>query len=263
MKIKTLIENTSISPQLHTEAGLSMYVETANHKILFDTGMTGNFVENAEKMGVDLKAVDLVVISHGHDDHGGGLKRFLEINHTAPVYINRHAFRPFYARETKDLSLEMDLKDHPQVILTDDRLELGEGLELFTCNGFTRKHKMGHFGLSTLSEGVHVPDDFRHEQYLLITEGDKKVLFSGCSHKGILNIMEWVQCDVLLGGFHFMLMAVEGEGRVELENAGKQLLTHPTTYYTCHCTGLKQYEVLKSVMGERLKYTATGDEIEL
>lgn len=263
MKIKTLIENTACRPGLRTEAGLSMYLETERHKILFDTGMTGDFVDNARELGVDLEQVDLVVISHGHDDHGGGLKRFLEINHTAPVYINAHAFRPFYARQTKDLSLDKELAHHPQVVITGDSLAIDEGVELFTCNGMERKHKMGHFGLSTLSHGAHIPDDFRHEQYLLLTEGGKRVLLSGCSHKGILNLMEWVPCDVLLGGFHFMRMAVEGPEREELEQAGRRLKQYPTTYYTCHCTGLEQYGVLKQVMGEQLQYAAGGSEIEI
>ncbi len=263
MKIKTLIENTAACPGLCTEAGLGMYVEALGKKILFDTGASGDFVTNAQQMGVDLEAVDLVVISHGHDDHGGGLKRFLEVNHTAPVYINEHAFRSFFTGDKRDISLAADLKGHPQVILTGDRLELGEGLELFTCNGLERKHKMSHFGLTTLSKGEYIPDDFRHEQYLLITEGEKKVLFSDCSHKGILNIMEWVKCDVLLGGFHFMRLALEGEDREYLENAAKMLMGYPTTYYTCHCTGLKQYAVLKEIMGEQLQYTASGHEIEI
>lgn len=263
MEIKILVENTTVNPELAVEPGLSLYVETQGKKILFDTGMSGNFADNARKMGVDLSQVDLAVISHGHDDHGGGLKRFLELNHTAPVYINRHAFRPFYARETTDLSLDPALKEHPQVVLTDDSLTIGEGLELFTCNGLERGHKMSHFGLTTLSQGKHLPDDFRHEQYLLITEGEKRVLLSGCSHKGIRNIMEWVPCDVLVGGFHFMRLALEGEDRRLLEDSARGLMNYPTTYYTCHCTGLKQYALLKEIMGEQLRYAATGDHITL
>lgn len=263
MKIKTLIENTAACPGLCTEAGLSMYIEALGKKILFDTGMSGDFTDNAQKMGVDLTAVDLVVVSHGHDDHGGGLKRFLQLNQTAPIYINQHAFRSFFTGDRRNISLAADLKEHPRVILTGDRLSLGEGLELFTGNGLVRSHKMGHFGLTTLSQGAYVPDDFRHEQYLRITEQGKTVLLSGCSHKGILNIMEWAQCDVLLGGFHFMRLGLEGEDRAYLENAARQLMTYPTTYYTCHCTGLKQYAVLKEIMGEQLQYTASGDEIDL
>ena len=261
MIIKTLIENTTAIPGLAVEAGLGMYAEAAGRKFLFDTGMTGDFVDNAEKLGVDLKAVDMVIISHGHDDHGGGLKRFMEINPTAPIYTNEHAFRSFFAGNGRDISLAAELKGNPRVVVTGDYLDLGNGMELFTCNQNERKHHMGTFGLTTLSNGEQIPDDFRHEQYLLVKEGEKKVLFSGCSHKGILNIMEWVKCDVLLGGFHFMRLALEGEDLEYLKHAAKQLMNYPTTYYTCHCTGLKQYAVLKEIMGEQLQYSATGSEL--
>ena len=71
MKLTVLSENTSVSESLESEHGLSIYVETTGHHILFDTGAGCIFKRNAEKLGVDLATVDLLVISHGHYDHGG------------------------------------------------------------------------------------------------------------------------------------------------------------------------------------------------
>ena len=85
MKLYTLMENTTCRDDLACEHGLSLYMETGTHKILFDTGKTGAFADNAKKMGVDLCQVDLCVLSHGHFDHGGGIARFLEENTKAPV----------------------------------------------------------------------------------------------------------------------------------------------------------------------------------
>ena len=80
MKLWTLVENTSCNENLKNEHGLSFYIETQNHKILFDFGQSDIFLENANKMGIDLSKVDIAILSHGHYDHGGGLKTFMKIN---------------------------------------------------------------------------------------------------------------------------------------------------------------------------------------
>jgi len=96
MKITALVENTSCDPDLGAEHGLSLYIETRRQKILFDMGQTDLFVSNAERLGINLSEVDLAVLSHGHYDHGGGLRRFLEINKRATVYLSRYAFEAHY-----------------------------------------------------------------------------------------------------------------------------------------------------------------------
>ena len=92
MKLITLLENTAAEPGLKEAHGLSLYLETPRHKLLFDMGPNGDFLENAGTLGVDLGAVDLAILSHGHYDHGGGLKKFLEVNDHAPVYLSNLAF---------------------------------------------------------------------------------------------------------------------------------------------------------------------------
>ena len=76
MKITTLIENTQDENQkLNYEHGISMFIETEKCNILFDTGKTGNFIENAEKLNIDLKSIDVIILSHAHYDHCGGVRR--------------------------------------------------------------------------------------------------------------------------------------------------------------------------------------------
>ena len=108
MKITVLTENTSACG-LTFEHGLSLYIETNGHRLLFDTGQTALFSENAERLGVDLAAVDICVLSHGHYDHGGGLKRFIGLNDHAPIYLSHHAFCSCCNAKGKYIGLDPEL----------------------------------------------------------------------------------------------------------------------------------------------------------
>ena len=105
MKIYTLMENTVKDEAFCCEHGLSLYVETPRHKLLFDTGGSAAFADNAAKLGVDLSQVDICVISHGHNDHGGGLAKFLELNSTAPIYISRYGFGRHFSGTEREISI--------------------------------------------------------------------------------------------------------------------------------------------------------------
>ena len=97
MKIITLLENTSSRPGLAAARGLSLYLEAAGRRVLFDMGPDASFLENARALGVDLSAVDTAVLSHGHSDHGGGLAAFCAINARAGIYLRREALGAYYA----------------------------------------------------------------------------------------------------------------------------------------------------------------------
>lgn len=252
------MENTTSDERLGKEHGLSLYLETQNHKILFDMGQTDLFARNAEKLGIDLAGVDLAVLSHGHYDHGGGLARFLELNGTAPVWLNRHAFEPHYHGTERYIGLDTALAASPRLRFAGDQQAIAPGLTLFTCNGRPKKQDLGSFGLTVQENGAFLPEDFRHEHYLLIEEAGRRVLISGCSHKGILNIAEWFHPDVLVGGFHFNALPLDDT----LAGYARQLAGYDTDFYTCHCTGTAQYAFMKQFM-ERLAYLSTGQTIQI
>lgn len=262
MKIVTLMENTACREDCAVEHGLSLYIETGKHRILFDFGPSAAFMDNAQKLGIDLSQVDFAVLSHGHYDHGGGLEAFLEINHSAPVYVNQNAFLSCYHGPEKYIGLNPALKGHPRLILVEDSREIAEGITLHSCNNRPQPFPADSYGLQVLENDKLIADDFRHEQYLLVEEVGKIVCISGCSHKGILNIAHWFQPDVLVGGFHFMKVDPIKDSAF-LEDAARQLLLYPTTYYTGHCTGTEQFAVLKQTMGARLESISTGKILEL
>lgn len=258
MKITALVENTT-KKDWRTEHGLSLFIETERHKILFDTGQGDLFAENAQRAGVDLKQVNICVLSHGHYDHGGGLKTFSRINTEAKIYMNRNAFGLHYNGTEKYIGLNRDwLSDEglrKRIVFTDGDLRIDE--ELSICAPVRDKRiDMGSAGLCLLENGEFYQEDFRHEHYLMVTENGKRVLFSGCSHQGIINIMEWFRPDVLIGGFHFM----KQEPGAVLTGYGSMLDSYDAEYYTCHCTGTEQYNYLKACM-RRLHYLSEGDVV--
>ncbi len=263
MIIKSLLENTTENPSFETEHGLSLYIETGSHKILFDTGHTSAFARNAEKLKVDLSQVDIAVLSHGHYDHGDGLETFLSLNQHAPVYISQYAMDEYMDGADKYIGVNRALQGNPRLVPVKENMRLGEGLELFTGEGLSLKQPIQPGTLTARRSGVLAPDDFRHEQYLQITEGGRRVLLSGCSHRGIVNIMSWFSPDVLIGGFHFMNFDPAGDGKATLDAAVKELTPYPTAYYTCHCTGVAQYQYLKKQMNDQLHYLSCGQEIIL
>lgn len=252
MKIVTLLENTASCPGVAPQHGLSLYIETDEWKIIFDMGQDDTFAVNAEQLGIDLSKVNLAVLSHGHYDHGGGLAAFLRMNKTAPVYIHTDAFDHYYNGIEKYIGLDPALREEKRLIFACGTVDITPDLTLYDCNDLG--WHSDPWGLKRKEDDSFLPDDFRHEQYLLIKEGKKRILISGCSHKGIVNIVEYFRPDVLIGGFHLS----KQENMPELEKTAKCLLKGSTLYYTGHCTGDKQYQFMKTIMGERLQRISTG-----
>lgn len=261
MRIISLVENTS-AKGWPVEHGLCLYIETKKHKILFDSGQSDLFVENANKAGVDLSQVDIFILSHGHYDHGGGLKAFTEVNSTAPIYMNKNAFGLHYHGDKRYIGLNRDwLQDEDflkRIVYTSGETRIDNELTIYESAGRKKILDMGSAGLTVKTESGFVPENFKHEHYLMIKENNKQVLISGCSHQGIINIMNWFTPDVLVGGFHFMKHELDGT----LKEYATELEKFDTDYYTCHCTGVEQFQYMKQFMS-RLNYLAAGDEITI
>lgn len=258
MRIVTLMENTTQDSALIAEHGLSLYIECCGKKILFDAGTTDGFLHNAKKLGVDLSQVDMAVLSHGHKDHSGGLMAFLQCNDHAPIYVSAHAFSGHFNAAGENITPDSALLDSGRLIFVTEPVTLAPDLLLDCPVGELGQEPLDTAGLLMWENGTLQPENFRHEQYLLVRENGKKVVFSGCSHRGIVNIARYYQPDVLIGGFHFMKREPES-----LAPEAKALLELPTQYYTGHCTGQAQYDWLKTQMTDRLSYLSTGTAIEL
>lgn len=269
MLIKTLVENTSISEEFGSEHGLSLYIETKRHKILFDTGASALFAENARKMDVNLKEVDIAILSHGHYDHGGGLATFLKINTQAKVFLNQNAFGKYYANRKnvgqKYIGLDESLMSNDRFVFVGENDVIDEELELFSNVKGQRYRPSGNKDLFKMIGDSYINDDFSHEQNLIVKEADKTVLVAGCAHNGIVNILDHFQTQkgcfpcVVIGGFHLYNRSNnQSEDPEIVTEIGQCLIRTNAKFFTCHCTGLESYHCLKEVMGEKIDYLSTG-----
>lgn len=265
MIVTTLLENTACDPKLHNAHGLSQYIEACGHKILFDMGPDAATLDNAAALGVDLKAVDMAVLSHGHYDHAGGLSAFLKHNDSAPVYLSRLAMGAYYAVDPgcppEYIGVPPVLTAYRQrMVFTDEQYRLADGLTLFS-DVETADYRSGANDKLREKVGEDYPlDAFRHEQNLLIQEDGKAVLMAGCAHRGIVNILRRAEAllgrapDVVFAGFHLFNPGLGQSEPAELVDAvGQELERRDTLYYTGHCTGAEAFDILKRRLGQRLQ----------
>lgn len=272
MVIKVLVEDTSIADELRSEHGFSLYIETDSHKILFDTGQRSLFVENASKMDIDLSGVDIAVVSHGHYDHGGGLKTFMNINKSAKIYISRKGFGEYYSAgadgRKRYIGLDTALAEDERFIFTGDEFVIDEELELFSGVKGTKIIPSGNNYLFRKERQEFLQDEFDHEQNLIIKEDGKRVLVAGCAHKGIINIIDHMRekkgvlpSDVI-GGFHMYNSSTKRSENPEVvAEIASYLKSTGSMYHTGHCTGKESYNSMRAVICGNIDYLATGSKI--
>lgn len=292
MNLITLVENTPGTEHCIYEHGLSIYIETQNHKILLDTGATSAFMKNAEILGIDLTQVDTVVLSHGHYDHAGGLMDFVEVNPKATIYMRPSAGKAYYhvyEEGAKYIGMDSRILKLPQVIYTREHEILDEEITLFSGVEGRRLWPRGNQSLKILTKGTYEQerfeqdrfmkecfaqdifeqDCFEHEQALVIREQGESILISGCAHNGILNILDryrelygaWP--DRVITGFHMKkntpFTVEEKEVAIATAEALKQI--GDTIFYSGHCTGEEAFAIMKEILGDRLQALHSGEVI--
>ena len=241
MKVVILMENSTCRDTVACAHGLSMYIETDKHKILFDMGPDAQFIDNAKALGVDLTQVDIAFLSHAHNDHCGGLEAFLKLNDRAKVYMQKAVWGQYY------------------VVTPSKCAYIGMDAVLKNYANDTLREKVGE---------DYPRDTFRHEQDLLVTENGKTALFAGCAHCGIVNILKSAEDvlgrapDAVFAGFHLYNPSLGKSEPDELVDAvGEKLRGDKVAhYFTGHCTGKEAYERLKRKLGDRLGEMPAGSD---
>ena len=275
MRILNLVENELGNSGCEASHGLSFYVETKNHKLLFDSSPSEVVIRNAQKLGVDLPAVDTVILSHGHYDHSGGILPFVELNPWAKIYMQQNAGGEYYAFDGEDkgfryIGIDKKILSLTQVQLLKGDTKIDDELQVFTVDNRAFPLPSTNKRLRELCNGQYIQDEFHHEQNLLLAASGKKILFCGCAHNGILNVMETLERkfgpvslpDLVIGGFHLMKRTEFSEAdTAEVTEIANRLRAYKAHFATCHCTGLPVFNQMKEIMGGQLSYVRSGDEV--
>ncbi len=276
MKIHILLDNnTLIDRYFKGEPGVSYYIEDEGCKILFDTGYSDVFIENARKMKIDLLDLDYIAISHGHIDHTWGLVPLMRMQQEA--LIEKHSYkRPYFVAHSDVLKSksygdedigsvigEETLNRHYNMMLSKDAYWMTNNIvflgEIERSNNFEAQTPMGTY----LEEGGQKADYLLDDSAIVYKSDDGLVIITGCSHAGICNIIEHAKkvcaddriLDVI-GGFH-------------LQNPSEEVLKKTVDYFktleakevhACHCTDLASKIALSKV--SNLKEVGVGLVLE-
>ena len=274
MKVVVLIENSVgvlIPTSLVGEHGLSLWIKYKGHNILFDTGQTGKVVENAMRLGVDLKKTDAIVLSHGHYDHTGGLKEVLEfIKKPINIYAHKDVFSLHYAFE--DHYVGIPFRKETLEGLGANFKWIKEPLEIFpniwVSGEVPRKTTFEKIDprLYVKKDDQKLPDPILDDMSLFIKTDKGLVIIFGCAHSGVVNITEYAKEVTkekriygIIGGTH--LSSASGdqieETLIYLSKLNFSILV------ANHCTGLKVASKLKEIFGDKFRFGTTGEIITI
>jgi len=224
LKILTLMENTNGTGDTKAEHGLSFLITWDGHTLLFDTGKSSAFLDNAHALCADLTVVEAVVISHGHYDHSGGFRSFCERVHfrgslwTGGDFFDRkwsdELPAPRYLGVDFDEAFLTTSSVRHQIILAiPDETVIREILPgVFIVNGFPRTHpeERPNPRFVVDRDGGRIIDDFHDEVCLAIDLPDGIAVILGCSHPGIMNMLDAVRkkfgkpLRAVFGGSHLV-----------------------------------------------------------
>lgn len=273
-----LMENTVRKNGLIAEHGFSVWVEHDEGPFLFDAGHTDGYRRNAEKLRIDLSRAKAVVISHGHYDHGDGMAFFpfpdaddeLRIYAHPDMFIPRLGISPTPDHTARQIGFSWHRDDLacPPASWSIDRgvRQIGSDLYLFSETPWTTDFEVPAQQFQVERNGVREQDLFQDEQILVFKQDDKISVLLGCSHPGVINILESIQTyfggapiHTVVGGMHLheaipdrLESTIDAFRRMDIQRI-----------IPLHCTGQDAACAMRQVLGDRVQWMCVGDRLEL
>ncbi|MDE6142096.1 MAG: MBL fold metallo-hydrolase [Bacilli bacterium] len=264
MKLRVLADNnTFINMYYLGEPAVSYYIEDDGECILFDAGYSDAYIKNAESMGIDLRKVTKLVISHGHNDHTGGLPYILKMGNNMEVITHPKTFVKKEARG-EDIGSPWDenmIREYAKITLSKEPVNITKNLiylgEIPQTTNFEKRDIIG-----TTDNDNH-PDDILEDSALCLKTDKGLFIITGCSHSGICNILEYAKkisgdkrIYGVIGGFH--LFDKDERLKETLEYLKSE---HIPNLYPCHCISLDAKVEMGKVMD--IKEVGVGLEVDV
>lgn len=289
VKITTLTENSNENhPDLVNEFGLSMFIETPDCNVLFDTGKLGNIPDNAKKLGIDLKETDSVVLSHAHYDHCGGVKTLVE--NVQPDDYTLYVGKSFFGNLQKyhyspgggpKLDFTDGHKGYTYIGTNFDKAYLDEHkvkIKYVDCDEVKLSQQISLFGnfkpgavekmnpaMQLKTGDKYIQDEFTEEIAMTVDTNKGLIIVTGCSHTGILNIVETIKertgkpIYAVLGGTHLIEAdaariqhTIDAFNEMDIEKIGLS-----------HCTGKLAIDTFAKQIPDKVFYNSTGTVIKV
>lgn len=241
--VKIVILNdtrNSNKDKFENDDGFSAYIEIENNKILFDAGPSEKFMKNAEKLGIDLNQVNTIVLSHGHYDHGDGLKYFNNkvefIAH--PNCTLKRWWKDDHSHYSGIQLTKEELENKYNVHFTKEPYKINQNT--YYLGEITRKYPV-QLKKWVLENGEN--DDVLDDSGMVINTENGIIVIAGCSHSGICNIVEQAKkvsnnskVLAVIGGFHLREVDENTNKVVDYmkNNVKEVILAHCTADSVCN-----------------------------
>ena len=269
IKLTTLCENTVSGPGFTAEWGWSIHIQSDGLNILFDTGANIATVKNADKLGIDLKALDMIILSHSHQDHTGGLREVLKRTGHLEILAHPALWIPKYKKRKPDKPAEFngipyrmeEIEKHAALKLSQEPVQLSDAIMTTGEVALTTDFEKLDPDFYVKENGTLRPDDFPDDLALIIRAPQGLVIVLGCAHRGVINTIQHARkitgeesVHAVIGGTHLfpkkkpqVQKTIDALKEIDVRNIG-----------VSHCTGMDAAMQFAHAFGDKFFFNNAG-----